>query len=241
LSSYSCLLLCIERLKGSLRALARSPHAANVRDLALIGGSGGAKSQDVIELARGSLAGLQRLQLTLRSTSPAKTAALLAPPHFPHLDQLSFNILGDGMEQIAAALAAPRPISWRSLRVQAFGMPDASLRELLGSPNMAGLADLALDGVSGRLGTTGTGGTALTETGHITQLCALRLARLLPEDVRGLASAPLLAGVRRLVLRESQMWQPELGQLLWSPHRAPLEVLNLHGNMLVVRQSSIDG
>jgi uncharacterized protein (TIGR02996 family) len=233
LGHLGCLRLGIDQLQGSVRALAHAPHLANVRDLALSGGSRGANPQDVIELARGNLAGLQRLHLTLSSLQDSELAELLAPPHFPHLDQLSLLGMTGLRDLTAAALATPRPLPWRSLRMHAYSLHADVVADWFGSPNMTGLNELILNGFSGRLGRRTSGGEeVLARTGHITTLQVLRISHLGGEDVRGLASAPLLRGVRELVLKWTGTGRQGLEQLLQSPHLGRLEVLNLHANQL---------
>jgi uncharacterized protein (TIGR02996 family) len=232
LSHLGCLRLGIQRLQGSLLALAHSPHLANVRDLALTGGSGGCNPQEVIELARGSLAGLRRLYLSPSSVQDAELAALLAPPHFPRLEQFSLATRARRWEETVATLAAPRPLPWQSLRLDASGVRAYTIGRLFGSPNLAGLTDLALHG-PGRLGkSTSSGEEVLAATSHITRLQTLRIPFAAIDDVRGLASAPLLTGVRNLELKFAAMRPHVLGLLLQSPHLGRLEVLNLHANGL---------
>jgi hypothetical protein len=206
---------------------------AGVRDLALEGGTAGTSPSDVVDLARGGLAGLQRLHVNLSTAHDREKAALLTPPHFPRLDHVSLPAMSGGIDQTSAALAVARAAPWRSLRLPAYGLSAERLIELLSSPALSQVAELVLRWPSEGFG-RGEGPSRLLA--RIPPLPHLRTLRLIGEirtdEVRGLASAPFLAEVRALRLELTHLDAPRLDILLQSPHLGNLEVLGLFANPL---------
>jgi uncharacterized protein (TIGR02996 family) len=219
-----------------LASLLRSPALARLRSLHLEGGTLGREDPGLAECDCCAL--LQELSVRQAGLDDRGARLLAACPSLTALTtlDLAFNRLGSA--GLRALGEGPALVSLTAL-------------ELAGNPLLAGAGESALRDFRGFLGSPLAGrltrlGLAQTSLGRAgVEMLAVHptLSRLVDLDlsendirdggtIETLAESPVVASLRRLVLRDNALDVQAVVALARSPHLQNLEVLDLSGNAL---------